>query len=287
MFAPSSRIMSNPAMKTSLSLVALLAVGSCEAVQPKPQCKAQPADYAARYFDPKIEGSCDGKVLTGEVLHVQTYVPKRDNPKDTPKIAIEPALVADAIHEAEEHQVSVEKGSEYSLAKYTSVQPDDEDICRAPKFMQETSVRVAEIPGDASKMPPVEPIPARDYKYEWSDLKMLVHPLSNAIHFGAKLVRTEGDCKVTYKVSAVYPALHCGDGTQPVLDENDQPVKDDKGNVLTEPDPTTGKPDPELCKPIRGSGADVEYNGLSPDLEYECDEETLLCLPTKEFPALK
>ena len=52
------------------------------------------------------------------------------------------------------------------------------------------------------------------------------------------------------------------------------------------PDPTTGKPNPAACEPIVGSG-------LSPDLAYACDANpegtsgTLLCVPSKAFPAFK
>src|SRR5439155_6781667 len=59
----------------SLSLTTLLALGGCKAIQPKPQCKAQPADYAARYtVVSKSDPMC--AELTGEVLHLQYYRPK-------------------------------------------------------------------------------------------------------------------------------------------------------------------------------------------------------------------
>ncbi|HXU82160.1 MAG TPA: hypothetical protein VN914_12230 [Polyangia bacterium] len=263
----------------SLSLVVLMAASSCgKATQPKPQCKAQQEEYAARYFevDGSRMGMCtDDDVLEGEPLFLQYY--KTDPVSGTPKIAIEPASFADAIAVGEEHKVDVKAEPEYSIGTFKDVFPDDNDVCVAPK-LEDSSLEVAEVPADPANM--VEGVPAVSLKYKWSNLKMLTKPLSNAIHFGADLERTSGACTIKYKVSAIYPVIHCGNGTKPVLDDMGNPIPG-----MTEPDPESGDPDPAACEPSEVGAA--HGSGLSPELTYECNKATLMCLPTKAFPAYK
>jgi hypothetical protein len=254
----------------------LVAVAACDAVQPKPACKAQPAEYAAKYVMTGTPmGMCQDKILTGEILNVQQY---RENPNkgDQPfSIAIEPQSVLDAVAQGQMAMAIVAGAgkTEFSIGKYGSYEPADNGICEAAT-MSETVVMVPELPGDPSAMPPVDPTPARTLHYKWSNVKVLVTPLSNAVYFGADLLRTDDDCIVSYKVSAVSPAVFCGDGT----------AKDDKG--MDVPDPTTGKPNPDACKSVQGSG-------LNPYIDYTCDASadgmsgTHLCLPRDQFPTVR
>jgi hypothetical protein len=248
------------------SLLGIVALGSCSAVQPKPQCKAQPAEYSARYFmQGTPAGMCEGKVLKGEVLHLQYYRSKLDDPNGTPSLAIEPASVLDALDGDKEHT-----GVEFSQGRYTAVEPDDNDQCLAPK-LSDTSITA----GDTK------------LTYTWSNVRMIVTPLHNASVFGADLVRKDGDCTVTYKVSAVYPAVFCGTATKVVTGDDGKPVIDEMTMMpKIEPDPEHGVPDPMLCGAIEG-------NQISPDMVLECDASsdgmmgTHLCLPKTEFPSLK
>jgi hypothetical protein len=275
----------------SLSLTTMLALGGCKAIQPKPQCKAWSSDYAAKYtVVSKSKEDCEP--LSGEVLHVQYYRTKPDATDNRPSIAIEASSVADAIATGEEHEVEVKAEQDakgmfpyFSLGKYTSSDPDDDDMCSAPT-LNETHVTVAEVPADPMVMGS-EPIPAADITYKWSKVKMLVTPASNAVYFGAELDRTEGECTITYKVTAVNPAVFCGDGKNPVLDDMGMPVLDDMGNPEFEDDPTTGKPVADKCD------ATIQGTGLNQDLTYKCDASedgmsgTHLCLPVQDFPKQK
>jgi hypothetical protein len=269
----------------ALAVLALAAaVGSCDAVQPKPLCKPRPSKYAAKYFSQgNLPAACAAKKMTGELLYLQYYLPKRDDPKDLPKIAIEPASVVKALEAGEEAGVDVKAEPEYSLGKFSSVRPGDDDMCFA-KTLADTSVSVPAIPADPAKMRAAAP--ATSLTYTWSNVKMIVHPLSNGIHFGADLVRKDGDCSITYKVSAVYPAVYCGDGTKPKVDDDGKPVVDAMGKPVLTDDPTKGKAKPDGCDPVQGSG-------LSPDITYDCDisadgkSGTHLCLPKDQFPSLK
>jgi hypothetical protein len=230
----------------ALALGALLAVSGCDAVQPRPSCRAQTAEYAARYtMVGTPTGNCTGKLLSAETLHLQAYRAAPNDPKQTPSLAIEPESIAHAIEVA---MNPMNPGQEYSIGKFDTAQPNDDNICQVPQMGMDANIAA----GGAS------------LKYSWKNLQMYVTPVSNAIHFGAELTRTDGDCVANYKVVAIYPANHCGDG------------KDPEGH----PDPTTGKPDQSACMPVQGSG-------LSPDFDYTCDTGSLLCLVNGDFPAFK
>ena len=251
----------------SVSVVSLLFLGSCESVQPKPTCKVRSEDYAARYdLQGTPTGMCDGKILTGEVLHLGFYRDAKDYAEGLPSVAIESASVADAAADLETHD-----NTEYALGKFTAVRTNDADICKAPSLSEHTFKKDMVSLG-----------------YKWSNFQIIVKANSNAQHFGADLVRTDGDCQATYKVTASSPAVFCGDGQKQKIDEMTMmPVKDDQGNIVMEDDPTTGKPVAAKC----ANGPTDDF-GLSPDLVWFCDASddgmtgTHLCLPRYDFPAL-
>jgi hypothetical protein len=278
---------------TSVSLV-LLTLGGCKAIQPKPQCKAQPADYMAKYETDHV-ATDDCQNLTGELLHFQYYRPAPGDASGRPSVAIEPASVADAISAGEGGGLMDGMGimadenaksdhAYFSLGKYTTVEPDDNDICSAPK-LNVTNIHVDMIPADPM-MPMSMPIDAVDLTYTWSNLKMLVRPDSNGVYFSADLVRKEGMCEVKYKVTGVNGApadgstsvAYCGDAQVPVLDDMGNPVKDDKGNAETMPDTTMGMPDDTKCDRTKNK------NGLPHNLTFKCDKDTLMCFVDQAFP---
>jgi hypothetical protein len=243
--------MSHPGLSRSALAAGALAAAalvSCEATQPKPFCRVRQDAYAARYMMQSMQGACTGKVLAGEIIHLQYYRTAPSDPNGGTSIAIEAESVAEAVR-----GTAGATGMEYSIGKFTTVNPGDDDLCLAP-VLSETSI----VAGTTR------------LGYAWTNIQMKVTPDSNAIHFGADLVRKDGDCTVTYKVSAVNPALHCGDGV----------------DQMGQPDPSTGKPVVTACEAVQGSG-------LSPELQYECDATpdgaggTHLCLPAKAFPSRK
>jgi hypothetical protein len=245
-----------------VSLLAVAALGSCSAVQPKPQCKAQPAEYAAKYIvQGTPQGMCEGKVLTGEILHLQYYRSKTDYTSGAPSVAIQPASVLEVMNPT---------GMTYSQGDYTGIEPDDSDLCTAPKLTP-TDVTAGDV----------------HLTYTWTNVKMIVTPLHNGSVFGADLVRKDGDCTVTYKVSAVYPAVFCGTAKKVETMDNGQPVIDENTKMpKIVDDPEHGVPDPALCGPIPG-------NQISPDFALTCDASmdgmsgSHLCMPQKAFPSLK
>lgn len=263
----------------SLTLIATAGLLGCgKAVQPKPACRTQQNTYAARYLEnPEITGMCDGKVLKGEVLHLAYY---RTAPQGgIAKVGIEPASIADLVTAAEEKMIPVTRmPQEYSLGNFKEVFPDDQDICTAPTLSEAGVETTMPIPGDPMHVPPIPDTPPQTLKYKWSNVRFLTQPLSNAIHFGADLVRTDGDCTVKYKVSAINPVVHCGNGTKPKEDEHGMVVPGE-----TMPDPESGEPDNEQCTPSKVGAA--SGTGLSPHFEYECVPGALICAPKHAFPA--
>jgi hypothetical protein len=139
----------------SFALIAAVALFGCgKATQPKPSCRAQNAEYAAHYLDnPEIvSGMCDGKVLKGEVLHLTYY---RSTPTGgIPKLAIEPASIADHLAEVdhwnEHHEMmqleATHDPEEFSLGTFKSAEPDDKDICTAPSPREHLQVQVEQRP---------------------------------------------------------------------------------------------------------------------------------------------
>jgi hypothetical protein len=295
--------------RASLALVPLLAFGGCKAVQPKPQCKAQPADYAAKYtVVSKSDPMC--AEMSGELLHLQYYRATPGDAKGVPSMAIEPSSIADAIAPAQAFndaldpddpmsdmkKIPIKVDREYSLAKFATVEPGDDDTCVASKFDEVSALTsVGAVPEDKEACPPADAVEAIDkpITYKWSNLKMIVTPTSNGVYFGATLVRTDGPCSVTYKVTAVNPAVGCGDATS-IPQEVDKMTmmcgdkKDpDTGKVVdAEADPFSGKPVQSACD------ATIQGAGLNPELTYKCDASedgmtgTHLCLPEQDFPAL-
>jgi hypothetical protein len=275
---------------TTLTLIASAALFGCgKATQPKPSCRTQQNVYAAHFLSPQVvEGTCDGKMLVGEVMHLAFY---RSAPQGgIPKAGIEPASVADAVHAAESATPPVavelmgEDAKEYSLGKFKDAYPDDNDICEVPTFEKFTGVKIAMIPPD-----PMVPMdtghPAVELQYKWSKMRFITQPLSNAIHFGADLERKDGDCVIKYKVSAIYPVIHCGNGTKPKVDEMGNPVVVN-GEPVLEPNPEDGEPDDANCKPSIKGDKSGKGSGLSPDYSYAClPKPHLFCAPTKAFPA--
>jgi hypothetical protein len=288
----------NRTLGTSLSLASLFALGSCTAVQPKPQCKAQTGDYAAKYTLVDMAGTCDDKILTGETISVQYYGVGRDAASAKPKLGLLATRVAEALATGDEHGAEVTVDPVYttetkdetgkvvmtysstaSLGPFASVFPNDKDVCTI-KDAGSASAKVADIPADMTAMPPTEEIPGIDLTYTWTNLNMLVTPTSNAVYFGANLELQDGDCKANYKVTAISPAVGCEGqmDTTEIDPMTMMPVVDpDTGETAQV---GTGMPDPDACVPS-------DDNGLNVDIDYECDAHSFLCVPANDYPQKK
>lgn len=253
----------NP-VKTSLLALLVIPFASCDAVQPRPACKVQPAEYAAKYDLESMTGTCTDKIVTAEIVHLNFYRAPVKSADQRSSVALEPAVVAHAIDDATEKAKEADPKAvfpemkEFSQAKYLSTEPPADNICRAPEFDEPTSITTPDVPL---------------LKYDWSNFGMVVTPSINAIHWGADLTRTDGDCVAKYKVTAVYPTVHCGDGEKDVLGDDGKPTG------KKEPDPESGGPDDMKCKYSASEG-----NGISPLIPQHCDDKSLICVADGEFP---
>ena len=81
---------------------------SCDAIQPRPPCRAQMQKYAAKYtMVGSPTGNCAGKIPTAEVLNMQYYRTKPNDNSVAPTLAIEAQSVFDAVTEAKEKMTAV------------------------------------------------------------------------------------------------------------------------------------------------------------------------------------
>jgi hypothetical protein len=245
---------------SALVLLSPLAL-SCDAVQPRPPCRAQMQKYAAKYtMVGSPRGNCAGKIPSAELVNMQYYRAKPDDPSVAPSLAIEPQAVFDAVTEAKEMMMTP-VGTEYAIGSFSAYEPDANDICKADT-LTESKVTIG----------------PKSWGYKWSNVQFITKPLMNSIHFGADLTRTEDDCSVDLKVSAIYPAIYCGTGKKMEMGEDGKEHEVD--------DPTTGPPDNKLCDPVPG-------NNVHPDLALTCDASadglsgSHLCVAAKAFPSLR
>lgn len=271
--------------KTSLALLAVVGLGSCESVQPRAACKTQATEYVAQYFEVSRAGTCmDSQVVTAETLHLNHYPVDREKAGSLPKLGIEPAAIADGFDRAA-HFNMMATGTEFSVGDFTTERaadviipdtrpkPATKDIsvpvCAAPK-MSESAVMVPATPADPMADPPIEAHEAMNLTYKWSKMQMLVQPNSNAVHFGGRLERTDGDCTITYDVAGIWPVRPCGNG------------KDAEGH----PDPHTGDADDSLCDPLdRRPDSHDEEREMNAELNFVCDKNVKLCVPSRPFPS--
>ena len=238
----------------------LIIVAACSAEQPRPVCSARRSAFAAKYTLVSMTGMCDMRLRASEELEVQSYVPDPTKPEDPfGSMAIEPKVVGDAVAAGEGLMPPVvdPKLSEYSLGKFTTVRPDDGGLCYVPA-MNETKVTLPALPDNKGD--------AVDLRYQFKNVRIIVTPPSNGLHFGADLTLADSGCTAVYRVSAVAPAVPCGDN------------KDD---------PTMGKPDDSLCIPEPDLAKGYAGSGISPDIAVACDKDLLECVPKKDFPSLK
>jgi len=267
---------------------ATLALAGCNPIQPKPECKAQTGDYAARYTVQDKTADCtDDDIITGEVLSVQYYSPMREG-NDKPKLAIIPENLSGALEAGDAAGVNVTTDPDWkqpmgapstgALGTFSAVFPNDKNICSI-KDLGMYSAMVDMIPKD-----PMDPMsmdtPPVNVQDAWSGLSMVVTPTSNAVYFGATLARTTGKCTVTYAVTAVSPSVSCeGQMDTTEIDPATGKPKVDPDTGMTV-QVGTGKPDETLCVPS-------DDNGLNVDIDYECDMGSLLCVPANDYPQMK
>ncbi|AUX20216.1 MlpA protein [Sorangium cellulosum] len=239
-------------MQAGLMVVLAALIASCE--QPKINCTVAHGGFAAKYTlkpGSKVgEGDCD--TLRGEVIGMEKYNPS--SAKDREVQDLERALLyirttglGALATEAQGAGLEVDGGDVLSMGEFTSVDPDDNDVCTVP------SLSAAEL-----SLPASDERPATNIRYEWSNVRVYVTAALPGTQMTADLTYTKDGCTASYSVVGLAPAVSCG------VDNMGEPGID-----------------PSLCDPQADPKAGrLTGSGINPDLEERvtCDPETALCV---------
>ncbi|AUX39468.1 hypothetical protein SOCE26_008600 [Sorangium cellulosum] len=240
-------------------LAALLA--SCD--QPRIECTTAHTGFAATYTlkpgSKRGEGDCDK--LRGEIIGMEKYSPSSaDDPEvqdlSRALLAIRATGLGALAGGAEAAGVPIDKGAVVSMGEFTSVDPDERDVCSVPSLSPA-----------ALEIPAIEDSPATSLRYEWSNVRVYVTAALPGTQMTADLTYTKDGCTASYSVVGLAPAVSCG-------------VEGMEG-------PTT---DPSLCDPEADPAAGrLIGSGINPDLEERvtCDPEIALCVLKEPPEALR
>jgi hypothetical protein len=227
--------------------------------QPPVECTTGHGGFAARYtLKPGSKmgmGTCD--TLVGEIVGLEKYNPEHTSEKqkqDLTKatLAIRPSVLGQMAADAEAAGASDTDPthSPTSVGDFDSVFPDENDVCLVQTM---TPAQQA--------VPMINMDPARDVKYEWSNVRVSVTTAYTGTRMAADLTYTENGCSAQYEVLGLWPAVPC-EGY------------DGMGNP-------TGQPDITQCDPESDPAAGRAYgSGINPDFKdnVDCDPDLLLCV---------
>ncbi|APR81345.1 Putative lipoprotein mlpA precursor [Minicystis rosea] len=243
-------------------LLALLAAALPSCGQPRINCTTGHGGFAARYTlkpgSKQGEGTCD--TLKGEIIGLEKYNPARDDPNKQDLthaiLAIQSSALGNLANAAEAAGLTVDRSKVSSIGDFTSVTPDDEDVCSVPALA-----------AAALDVPAIDMSPATSLRYEWSDVRVYVTTASPGTQMVATVKITQDGCSAQFDVLGLWPAVSCE-------------TLDAEGNG-------TGAPDPVRCDPNADPDAGRPTgSGINPDLKdaIVCDPDLLLCV-LKEIPA--
>lgn len=239
--------------------------------QAKPECtvgSASGSPFTARLalVDGDPESACgQKKSLT---LGMQVYHPDAGGSPDrsTRVVAIQTLGLSAAPRD------DAAKDKPYALGTFTSLEPDEHDICTIPTFEPAQGTVPPEGTGGSGDggTGGADPGESRSVKYEWSNMRVYVTAANLGNQFEADLTYTEEGCTAKYKVVGVWPRIDCQ-----IYEANPDP------EGLPMP---TGEKDDAIC--------DDPASGLSPDLRVTCDpdpeQQTFTCaLDAETIPAFR
>jgi hypothetical protein len=277
------------------TLCSMFALSACE--QPDPYCNIAHGQFWAKYT--LVSGSGECAQLTGEPLDVQSYYAQRSATDTRPDfgavtIAIQPMTISGAVWNAGELAAPDPDDVLYGIGRIGTERPGADGFCRADKLSvaQLRLPAVPEHPDPADICITAPEAPAYDIKYAFSRVRIYYTPAAIGTQFEADLTYTQGDCVAEYTVSAVYPAVGCGN--VPAVDagvmQEDEDAGADTDNQADSaaadggmecPEPAAPGPDPEP------DDAMCENQGINPDFALRCDPESMMCVLAKPSPSLK
>jgi hypothetical protein len=207
------------------SLVAVTA-GLVACDQPSPKCNIARGLFSARYT--LVPGSVTGTGTCGELPGEELYVAAYTQPKpgsttpdaDNLKIGIVSSTQQGIIARADCSGVtSTSAETPYSLGAFVSSKPDKDDFCHVPVLTpSQVTVPEQESCQPDPCYPPLDPEPAHDARYEWSNVRVYVTAAANGTQFSADLKYSVDGCSAQFKVTALYPSVSCAGF--PIVDMN-------------------------------------------------------------------
>jgi hypothetical protein len=284
---------------TAAAFLVAAAAGLTECVdQPAPQCITSTEPFAVRLTElSRVEsapGACEDFGVASfdvdpEVGVSPFYARDAKGQPDYERgsIAIQTAEVGNLVFTAEGFGVenAATDGARYSEGPFSGKAPDAGGYCYAPA-LGATHVVLPELPAvdddpDTDEDETFPGQPAVDIRLEWSKFRVYVTAASYGTQFDAELRDTratpDGDtCTLVYRATGLAPAVSCA-----ALDpESGEPLADDAGNYVLDPNACDPEPAPDDGRPT-GSG-------ISPETRYVCDPLTAYCLlDGNSVPALK
>lgn len=261
--------------------------------EPKPACMSlSTLSYATKLIETTRSGSCDDYSVDGfnadPEIGVSSYFVRNGKGEPdyhTGSIAVQTAEIGGLLSTAQSYGGD-NKVSEkiYSLGKFSSGEPDDQNFCPAPSLSSAHLVldaipAMADDPATEDK-DPFPGQPAVDMTLQWTDFKVYLTPASVGSQVGGHLKDTRkapdgSSCTVEYDALGLAPAVSCSK-----KDENGDPVMTDDGKMIV---------DEDLCNPDADPAAGrFTGSGLAVDVAYECDPKLFYCLVKgTKIPSLK
>ncbi|RKH06942.1 hypothetical protein D7X32_03640 [Corallococcus carmarthensis] len=239
---------------------AAVAVGACGS-EPEAECVVARAvsdgstgSFAATYqLKPgqNPDGVCAR--LKPESLGLQKFFSQDPAAPDT--VGVRSARLGKLLEDFASRLSEDSKASATAVGPLASATPGADHFCSVPELTP-TRLDVA-----ASVAPDGGALPAQDYGYAWSNLRIYNTPEIPGTQFTADLVYTENGCTAEYTVKGIWPVVKC---------QNSK----------------TKLPDETLCDPYADYDAGrLRGSGINPLFPVKCDPDAFICVLTGEVPS--
>ncbi|RKG91072.1 hypothetical protein D7W82_01685 [Corallococcus sp. CA049B] len=239
---------------------AAVAVGACGS-EPEPECVVARAvsdgstgSFAATYqLKPGQNPDTVCARLKPEPLGLQKFFSEDPAAPDT--VGVRSARLGKLLEDFASRLSEDSKASATAVGPFASATPGADHFCSVPTL---TPTRL-EVP--ASTAPDGGALPAQDYGYAWSNLRIYNTPEIPGTQFTADLVYAENGCSAEYTVKGIWPVVKC---------QNSK----------------TKLPDDTLCDPYADYDAGrLRGSGINPLFPVKCDPDALICVLTGEVPS--
>lgn len=232
--------------------------------QPEMECQVSRGPFMAKYT--LLEGTGPCAEMKGEIVGMEQYFAndgegKQDRSRSMVSIGTTTIGNAAALRGAS----STDEQKLYAIGPLNTNKPTGK-FCTVPT-MAPAELELPELP----PTPPDDPgAPAEYFKYEWSNVRILMKPSAIGEAFAAELTFTSGTtpqdaCTARYHVDAqfyskIFSGGSCAGPADPVTGEPGPP---DDFQCSSNPDPAHGV---------------TSGSGINPDFPVHCDPDLLMCV---------